>query len=81
MTYTMYIQGKPYHAEPSTEWEIIYQLSGKYFSPEDDPEEYLLAVTDEEGYPIPKHICICAAHSWSECCCGAFDFQIVMEGV
>ena len=33
-------------------------------------------VLDEYGYPIPIHICICAARSPYECCCGAWDVEI-----
>lgn len=30
-------------------------------------------VLDENDNPIPLHICVCFAHSSSECCCGAWD--------
>lgn len=30
-------------------------------------------VVDENGEPIPIHICLCAAHGPSECVCGAWD--------
>jgi hypothetical protein len=36
-------------------------------------EEYIL---HERGEPIPRTICICAAHSVNECCCGAWDVDI-----
>ena len=29
-------------------------------------------VPDENGEPIPADICLCFAHSASECCCGAW---------
>lgn len=30
-------------------------------------------ILDENGEPIPKTVCICAAWEPSECCCGAWD--------
>lgn len=30
-------------------------------------------ILDENGKPIPSYVCICAAHSASECGCGAWD--------
>lgn len=33
-------------------------------------------LTNEDDSLIPAHICICAAHSESECCCGAWGFAI-----
>lgn len=33
-------------------------------------EKYLL---DENDQPIPRTICLCAARSPNECCCGAWD--------
>lgn len=32
-------------------------------------------ILDEGGEPIPKTICLCAAHSSNECCCGAWDLD------
>jgi hypothetical protein len=34
------------------------------------------AILDEHGQTIPSHICICAAHSESECSCGAWGVPI-----
>jgi hypothetical protein len=39
----------------------------------DDEGNFIL---DEYGYPIPAYICICAAHSTFECCCGAWEKEI-----
>lgn len=36
----------------------------------DEDGNYLL---DSDNEPIPKTICICFAHSPSECVCGAWD--------
>lgn len=36
-------------------------------------EEYVL---DENDRPIPRTICLCAAQSANECCCGAWDDDI-----
>lgn len=48
-----------------------------------DNEEYHAEdgepILDENGEPIPKHICICAAHNAYECCCGAWDVPISGE--
>ena len=33
----------------------------------------------EDGDPMPAYVCICAAHSCSECCCGAWDMEIDNE--
>ena len=30
-------------------------------------------LVDEDGDFIESYICLCAAHSSSECCCGAWD--------
>jgi hypothetical protein len=32
-------------------------------------------ILDEDGEPILKTICLCAAHSSNECCCGAWDLD------
>lgn len=39
----------------------------------DNDGELLL---DEDGDPIPSHICICFAHSDNECVCGAWSRPI-----
>lgn len=36
-------------------------------------------ILDENGDAIPAFICLCAAHSSSECCCGAWDREIVYD--
>ena len=30
-------------------------------------------ILDEDGDPIPDHICLCHAYEASECICGAWD--------
>jgi hypothetical protein len=35
-------------------------------------------ILDENNEPIEAHICLCAAHDSSECCCGAWD--IILPG-
>lgn len=32
-----------------------------------------------DGEPIPAYVCICAAHSSAECCCGAWDIPLPDE--
>lgn len=32
-------------------------------------------ILDEEGDLIPEHICICYAHGYNDCCCGAWDVE------
>lgn len=32
-----------------------------------------LIADDYDGSPIPAYVCICAARSDNECCCGAWD--------
>lgn len=34
---------------------------------------------NEDGKPIPIYVCICAAHSSYECCCGAWDVALPDE--
>ena len=46
----------------------IIEIDGKKFHADDDG----VVILDEDGEPIPAHICLCFAHCPSECGCGAW---------
>ena len=58
-TIELYTPSEQYHCEEI--WDDTYQTVG-----------YRLLL-DEHGNPIPLDQCICAAHSPSECACGAWS--------
>ena len=42
---------------------------------QDEPSDELVPILEENGDLIPATICICFAHSSSECCCGAWSIR------
>jgi hypothetical protein len=63
MLTTIEIDGCWYHAQPSsgdTETGDILTWD---------------LILNEDGSPIPAEICLCHAHSSSECCCGAWSVE------
>jgi len=59
---------RPFHARHIDAW---YDLSENEQELGDNTA-YLEPILEEDGEPIPKNICICAAHSEDECICGAY---------
>ena len=57
MNYTLTIDGVDCHARTTDEDDAILEL----------------IIDPDTNLPIPKTICLCAARSPSECCCGAWD--------
>jgi hypothetical protein len=64
MLTTMEIDGIMYHALG----EGYDEVEGCYTSFE--------PIFDENGYMIPASVCLCFAHSASECMCGAWDSYV-----
>ena len=68
---TEWIDGVAYHAQPrylvNSDGEVVEGFDGE------PVVEYMELITDCNGDPYPKSVCICAAHNGSECCCGAYD--------
>lgn len=52
--------------------ERIKTIDGKDYHCDSDGK----LLTYEDGSYVPASICICAAHSSSECCCGAWDIPL-----
>jgi len=48
------------------------EIDGKYFHAQ-SLDGGIVPVLCENGEMIPKSVCICYAHSDSECCCGAWS--------
>ena len=67
MMETIWIDGKPFHARYTDEYYDLTEDEQDF----GDNTIYLEPILYEDGEPIPKRICICAAHSDDECCCGA----------
>lgn len=53
----------------------IVEIDGKNYHADDDG----IVILDEDGDPIPSHICICHAYSDNECICNAFSRPIPNE--
>ena len=71
---TLYIDGRSYHAQ--IDWTAVEEAGmAEVFDdlPDTLQETFLVLVLAEDGEPIPKPVCICAAHNDSECCCGAWS--------
>ena len=47
----------------------IIEIDGKEYHADDDG----IVILDEDGDPIPSHVCICHAYSDMECVCSAWD--------
>lgn len=47
----------------------IIEIDGKEYHADDDG----IVILDEDGDPIPSHVCICHAYSDTECVCSAWD--------
>lgn len=60
---------RPFHAKHTDAW---YDLSENEQELGDDTD-YLELILEEDGEPIPKSICICAAHADDTCICGSWD--------
>ena len=68
---TEWIDGVAYHAQPEYLTTIYGEIAVDYVG---EPLLYRMAlITGGDGEPIPKTVCICAAHCDSECCCGAWS--------
>lgn len=50
----------------------IVEIDGKNYHADDDG----IVLLDENGDPIPSHICICHAYSDNECLCSAWSRPI-----
>ena len=51
------------------------KVDGEKFHCHEDGE----IMTYDDGEPIPAYICICAAHSVAECCCGGWNVPLPCE--
>lgn len=51
-------------------------IDGEMYHTGSSIDEENSPLLDENGDPIPKHICLCCAYSPNECICGAWDLTI-----
>jgi hypothetical protein len=64
---------RPFHAKHTDAWYELTDEESEAILEEGSEREYLELILREDGEPIPKNICICAAHAYDTCICGAWD--------
>jgi hypothetical protein len=55
---------------------IMYHARGENYNEADGGYTSFELIFDENGYMIPASVCLCFAHSASECCCGAWGSYV-----